>query len=114
MPDHRRHVAVTKRGHHAQRIPHQIGQAKRRQRRIIIRIASRGAAITALIRRHYVIAHRRQRQHHMPPGIGEFRKAMQQQKAWPAGRFMPGFEHMHPQPIDAFQKAGANALRQGW
>ena len=114
MPDHRRHFPVTKRRHHAQRIAHQIGQAKWRQRSIVFRIAARGPAIAALIRRHHVIPHRRQGQHHMPPGISEFRKAMQQQQARPARRFMPGFQHMHPQPIDAFKKAGADALRQGW
>ena len=110
MPDHGCDFAVAKGGHHTQRITHQIGQAKRRQRRIIIRVAPRGPAITALIRRHHVIAERRQRQYHMPPGIGEFRKAMQQQKTRPTRIFMPGFQHMDAQPINAFQKARADAL----
>ena len=69
--------------------------------------------MAALIRRHDMIAQRRQGQHHVPPGIGEFRKAMQQQKAGPPRRFMPGFQQMDAQPIDAFQKAGADAVRQG-
>jgi hypothetical protein len=39
---------------------------------------------------------------------------MQQQKARPTRRFMPGFQQMDAKPIDALQKAGADALRQGW
>src|SRR5579871_6684184 len=55
---------------------------------------------------------RGQDRHDLAPGIGEFGEAVQQQHARPIGGPRSGLEHMHPEPVDIVDMAGADARRQ--
>ena len=38
---------------------------------------------------------------------------MQEQQCGPARALIPGFEQMHPKPVDTVNEVGPNAVRQG-
>jgi hypothetical protein len=76
---------------------------------IKVGVPALGAAVTPLIGRHDMELLRCERQHHLSPGIGELRKAVQQQNQRPAARLMTGLEHMHIEAVDVARKAGADA-----
>ena len=50
------------------------------------------------------------REHDLAPAIGDFGKAVEQQNARFSGRFEAGFENVHPQAVDALDKARAYAF----
>ncbi len=107
MADHGIDAAVAERRHQPERIAHQIGQPERGEIAVVVRIPSGGAAIAALVRRDHVIAGRRQSRHHLAPAIGEFGKAVQQQKTGAAFGFVAGLQHMHAQAVDVVDDSGS-------
>ena len=112
MPNDSRDRWVAKGGYQTQGIPGQIDHAERGQITSIFAVPSRSAAIAALIWCDHVIAGRRQRQKDLPPAIGQFRKAVQQQHAGPTRVCKAGFQHMHGEAVHAGDKTGTDAVRQ--
>ena len=50
-----------------------------------------------------------ERRHHLAPGIGDFRKPVQQHDERPAGPLEASFEDVHVEPVDVAHKARADA-----
>ena len=105
-------AAIAEREDKSERVAHQIGQAERGEVAVVIRIPAGGAAIAALVRRDDMIAGLAERQHHLAPAIGQLRKAVQQQEAWPAPGLEAGFEQMNRQAVDIVDATRADAARQ--
>ena len=112
MSDHRRDRAMAERRDEAERVPRDIQEPERGEVAVIIAVPPRGAAIASLIGRDDVIARRRERPHHLAPGIGELGKAVQQEQQGPAALLVARLQHMHPQAIDAVDEARAYAGRE--
>ena len=70
-----------------------------------------GQPITALIGRHHVIPRSCQRQHHLAPGIGQFRETVQQQHTFAAGLLKAGLQNVHIQAIAVIQHPRTDARR---
>ncbi len=98
---------VPQRRDQSRRIPHRVQQAERRQIVIEIGAPPGRPPIPALIRRHDIISRRGQPRHHLAPRIRDLRKPVQQEEQRPVRR--AGLEDMDPQPIDAVDKARADA-----
>src|SRR6185437_16019218 len=71
------------------------------------------AAIAALVRRDDVTAGLGERQHHLAPAVGELREAMEEEKQRTVRAVMAGLQNVHPQAVDAGDKARADAVGQG-
>ena len=109
MPDHRRRLAIAERRDQPHHIAHAIQQPERPEVVVVIGAPAGGAAIAAQIGRDDAIAGLRQRRHHLAPGIGDLRKAMQQHDQRPTRRFEPGLQHMDIEAVNVAHKAGADA-----
>ena len=107
MPDHRRRLTVAERRDEPERVAHRVQKAERVQIVVVIGAPPGGATVPAQIGGDDVISGGGQRPHDPAPGIGELGETVQQQQAGTAG--LAGFENMDAQPVDALDKARANA-----
>jgi hypothetical protein len=107
MADNGCRLPIAERGDEAERVAHRIQQAERRQVVVVIGAPSSGAAVAAQIRRNRVKPGGGERRHDLAPGIGDLRKAVQQQQQRPSG--LAGFKDMNAQPVDPLDKARADA-----
>ncbi len=115
MADHAGDLAVAERPDHAERVAHRVQQAEAAQVAVIGAVPAGGAAVAAQVRGDNVEPGGGERRHHLAPGIGEFREAVQQQDAGPAGGFVAGFQQVDAQAVDVFKEAGADAGGEhGW
>ena len=112
MAHHRRHRAVAQRGNQAERVSHQVEHAKHAEIAVVAGVAAGGAAVAALIGRHHMKTSGGDRQHHLAPTVGEFRKAVQQQHARAPRGLEAGLEHAHGEAVVIVDKADADAGRQ--
>jgi hypothetical protein len=48
----------------------------------------------------------------LPPGIGDFRKAVQHQHQWAIRTIETGFKDVYPESVDAINEPRAGARRQ--
>ena len=84
VPDHRGRVAIAERRDQAQHVAHAVQQPERPQIVVVIGAPPGRAAIAAQIRRDGVKPGLGERRHHLAPGIGDFRKPVQQHDERPA------------------------------
>jgi hypothetical protein len=113
VPDHGCHRAIAERGDEPQRIPHQIEKAEGAEVAIVIAVPADGAAIAPLVGDNHMKPSLYQREHDLPPAVGEFREPMQQQKAPPVRAFPASLQHVHGKAVDALHEAAAYAGGQG-
>ena len=99
MPRDHRDIAIAERRDQPQRVPDRVQNAKRAEVPIIFRVPPGRAAIAPLVGRHDPEARGGERQHHLSPGVGEFREAVQQQDQRPAACLEAGLQHMHSSPL---------------
>ena len=103
---------VAERQHQAQGIPHLVQRSKRREVRIVIRTPAGGATVAANIGGDDVIAGLCQRNHHVPPTVGQLGKAMQQQQGRSISGLVTRFQYMHAQSVDVVDESRPYAVRQ--
>jgi hypothetical protein len=72
---------------------------------------TRSCGHSPAVGRHDPEAGSGERRHHLSPGVGEFREAMQEENQRPAACLESGLQHMHSQPVDVAHKPGSYA---GW
>ena len=112
MADHAGHAAIPQRRDQSQRITDQVEHAKRGKVGVVAIVPAGGPPVPALVGRDHVIPGFSEREHHLAPAVGEFRKPVQQQEARPATRCVAGFEEMHVEAVDPADAAGADACRE--
>jgi hypothetical protein len=99
VPDDASDLVVTERTgeseHIAHAIEHRIGE------QIVVERygCGRSATVAAQVGGDDVKPHRRERQKLMSPGVGELRKAVQQNEAAPSRSFESGLEQVHSEAV---------------
>jgi hypothetical protein len=78
MPNHRRDLAVTKRGDQGEGVAHDIEQMKGPHVAVIFGVPAGRSPVAALVGRDHVESRRGERQHHLAPAVGKLGKAVEQ------------------------------------
>ena len=109
VPGDQRDVAIAERRDETQGIPDRVQNPKGSEIAVVVRIPPGGAPIASQIGRHDMEPRRGERQHDLSPGIGELRKAVQQQDQRPPLGLKAGLQHVYPQSVDVRRRSG-----NGW
>ncbi len=109
MADHAGDLAVTERPDHAECVAHGVQQAEAAQVAVISAVPTGRATVAAQVGGDDVEAGGGERRHHLAPGIGELREAVQEKDEGAAGGFVAGFQDVNAQSVDAVEEAGADA-----
>jgi len=105
-------AAMAERGDQVQGVLNQVEKPERSQVPVVVPVPAGRSAIAALVGRDDVQTRRSQGRHHVAPGISQFGKTVQQQNERPPFGLEPSLQHVHPQAVDAVDKAGPHALGQ--
>jgi hypothetical protein len=112
VPRDQRDVVIPKSRNETKGIPNRVQNPEGGEIAIVIGIPAGGTAVAPLIRRHDMKPGRGERQHHLSPGIGELRKAVEEQDQRPARRPVAGLQQVHVQAIDVPHEAGIDTGRK--
>ena len=94
------------------RVAHRVQQPKRPEVVVVARAPTGGAPVAALIGGDDVEPRLGERRHDLSPGIGQLRKAVQQEDTRSSRRRRPGLEDVHAQAVDVGDEARADARGQ--
>ncbi len=106
------HGVIAEGEHEGEHIPHDSQHAEGGHIAFVAIIPPGGATVSSLVRCDDVEACLREWQHHLPPAVGEFGKAVEQEDAGAAHILEACLQDVHAQAVDAVHITGADASGQ--
>src|SRR5437773_2505448 len=109
---HGSHRAIADCRQQPKHVSHFVQNRERLKIVIVCHIRTAAAPVTSKVRCDDMKSRSRERQNHPSPAIGEFRKSMNEQDAWPRWAFESCFQYVISDAIDVVDEARTNARRK--